>query len=199
MASIGGMAGRRQFDEKQAPKQVLDVFWRQGYGATSMADLAIATGVQRGSLYNAYHDKETLFLRVFKDYQDAFLADAAARLAHPDLRQALLDFFDFTIDSLTAGTPARGCLSTKTATDTRAGTEPIRAALRGLLDGLECVLAERLSQDDAAGQLAVPPVEAARVLVTMTRGNVVIESVYRDPSRLRVTAKTLVDMIIRAD
>jgi hypothetical protein len=32
----------------------------------------------------------------------------------------------------------------------------------------------------------------------MTRGNVVIESVYRDPSRLRAAAKTLVDMIIRA-
>ncbi|GAA1664682.1 hypothetical protein [Streptomyces yatensis] len=99
----------------------------------------------------------------------------------------------------TAGIPARGCLSTKTATDARAGTELIRAALRGLLDGLERVLAERLSRDDAVGLLTVPPVEAARVLVTMTRGNVVIESVYRDPSRLRTAVKTLVDMIIRAD
>lgn len=191
------MAGRRQFDEKQTLEQVLDVFWRQGYGATSMADLALATGVQRGSLYHAYRDKETLFLRVFKDYEDTFLAAAATRLAHPDPRQGLLDFFDFTIASLTVGTPARGCLSTRTATDTRAGTESIRAALRGLLDGLERVLTERLSRDETAGLLAVPPAEAARLLVTLTRGNVVIESVYRDPSRLRATATTLVDMIIR--
>jgi AcrR family transcriptional regulator len=199
MGSLERMAGRRQFDEKQALEQVLDVFWHQGYGATSMADLATATGVQRGSLYNAYHDKEALFLRVFKDYEVAFVADAVARLAHPDPRQALLDFFDFTIESMTAGTPARGCLTTKTATDTRAGTEPIRGALRGMLDGLEHVLADRLSQDDAVDRLAVPPLEAARVLVTMTRGNVVMESVYQDPSRLRAAAKSLVDVIVRAD
>jgi hypothetical protein len=68
-----------------------------------------------------------------------------------------------------------------------------------MLDGLERVLADRLSQDDAVDRLAVPPVEAARVLVTMTRGNVVMESVYQDPSRLRAAAKTLVDMIVRAD
>ncbi|MEU8945674.1 TetR/AcrR family transcriptional regulator [Streptomyces sp. NPDC048489] len=191
------MAGRRQFDERQALEQVLDVFWRQGYGATSMADLASATGVQRGSLYHAYRDKETLFLRVFEDYKDAFLADAAARLACPGLRRALLDFFDFTIDSLTAGTPARGCLSTRTATDVRAAAPPIRAALRGLLDGLEGLLTERLSQDDAAGLLTVPPAEAARILVTVTRGNVVMESVYEDPSRLRATVKFLIDVLVR--
>ncbi|MFF4705169.1 TetR/AcrR family transcriptional regulator [Streptomyces sp. NPDC001288] len=190
------MAGRRQFDEKQTLEQVLDVFWRQGYGATSMADLAVATGVQRGSLYHAYRDKEALFLRVFQDYRSAFLADAAVRLSHPDPRQALLDFFDFTIESLTVGTPARGCLSTRTALDTRAGAEAIRAGLRDLLDGLERVLAERLSQDGTADLLAVPPAEAARLLVTLTRGNVVIESVYQDPSRLRAAAQTLVDLIV---
>lgn len=194
----GGMAGRRQFDEQHTLGRILDVFWNQGYGATSMQDLATATGVQRGSLYNAYHDKETLFLRVFQDYADAFVAEAAATLDQPDVRRALEDFFDFTIASMTHGTPARGCLSTKTATDTQADAEPIRAAIRGLLDRLEGVMAERLSRGDAAGLLAVPPTEAARVLVTMTRGTVVIERVYQDADRLRVTARSLITMVLGA-
>lgn len=193
-----GMAGRRQFDEQHTLGRILDVFWNQGYGATSMQDLATATGVQRGSLYNAYRDKETLFLRVFQDYADAFVAEAAATLDQPDVRRALEDFFDFTIASMTRGTPARGCLSTKTATDTQADAEPIRAAIRGMLDRLEGVMAERLSREDAAGLLAVPPTEAARVLVTMTRGTVVIERVYQDADRLRATARSLIAMLLGA-
>ncbi|MFI2301445.1 TetR/AcrR family transcriptional regulator [Actinacidiphila glaucinigra] len=192
------MAGRRQFDEQYTLGRILDVFWNQGYGATSMQDLATAGGVQRGSLYNAYRDKETLFLRVFRDYADAFVAEAAATLDQPDVRQALEDFFDFTIASMTRGTPARGCLSTKTATDTQADAEPIRIAIRGMLDRLEGVMAERLSREDAAGLLTVPPTEAARVLVTMTRGTVVIERVYQDADRLRATARSLIAMVLGA-
>lgn len=192
------MAGRRQFDEQHTLGRILDVFWNQGYGATSMQDLATATGVQRGSLYNAYRDKESLFLRVFQDYADAFLVEAIAALDQPDIRRALEDFFDFTIDSMTRGTPARGCLSTKTATDTQADAEPIRSAIRGMLDRLEGVLAERLSHEDAVGLLNVPPAEAARVLVTMTRGTVVIERVYQDPDRLRTTARSLITMLLNA-
>ncbi|MDX2847931.1 helix-turn-helix domain-containing protein [Actinacidiphila glaucinigra] len=192
------MAGRRQFDEQYTLGRILDVFWNQGYGATSMQDLATASGVQRGSLYNAYRDKETLFLRVFRDYADAFVAEAAATLDQPDVRQALEDFFDFTIASMTRGTPARGCLSTKTATDTQADAEPIRIAIRGMLDRLEGVMAERLSREDAAGLLTVPPTEAARVLVTMTRGTVVIERVYQDADRLRATARSLIAMVLGA-
>ncbi|MGW3246245.1 TetR/AcrR family transcriptional regulator [Streptomyces sp. NPDC001070] len=190
------MAGRRQFDEQHTLGRILDVFWNQGYGATSMQDLATATGVQRGSLYNAYHDKESLFLRVFRDYADAFLAESAATLDQPDVRRALEDFFDFTIASMTRGTPARGCLSTKTATDTQADAEPIRTAIRDMLDRLEGVMAERLSRDDAAGRLTVPAAEAARVLITMTRGTVVMERVYQDPERLRATAGSLITMIL---
>ncbi|MDX3239456.1 TetR/AcrR family transcriptional regulator [Streptomyces sp. ME03-5709C] len=192
------MAGRRQFDEQHTLGRILDVFWNQGYGATSMQDLATATGVQRGSLYNAYRDKETLFLRVFQDYADAFVAEAAATLDQPDVRRALEDFFDFTIASMTRGTPARGCLSTKTATDTQADAEPIRVAIRGMLDRLEEALTARLSREDAAGLLTVPPGEAARVLVTMTRGTVVIERVYQDADRLRTTARSLIALVLGA-
>ena len=60
------MAGVRQFDEQQAYAAALEVFWTKGFRATSMLDLATATGVQRGSLYHAYGGKEQLFLRLFE-------------------------------------------------------------------------------------------------------------------------------------
>ena len=52
------MVGTRQFDEDEMLAGALEVFWRKGFTGTSMIDLAEATGIQRGSLYNAYGDKE---------------------------------------------------------------------------------------------------------------------------------------------
>ncbi|GAA1270386.1 TetR family transcriptional regulator [Planotetraspora silvatica] len=190
------MAGQRQFDERRALESARDVFWLKGYGATSMQDLATASGVLRGSLYNAYGDKEALFLRVYADYADQFAAEAAGALAHPSVDQALRDFFDFTITSMTTGAPTRGCLTTKTAIDTKADGERIRAALRGLLDDMERLLEQRLSTDEARSRLAIPPAEAARVLITMTRGIVVMERVYQDAQRLRATADSLIDALV---
>ncbi|KKK06551.1 TetR/AcrR family transcriptional regulator [Micromonospora sp. HK10] len=190
------MVGQRQFDERRTLDRAREVFWLKGYGATSMQDLASASGVLRGSLYNAYRDKETLFLRVFDDYAEQFLADAAQALAQPVVDQALRAFFDFTITSMTTGVPTRGCLTTKTAIDTKADGERIRAALRDLLDKMERLVHERLSTGEARSRLAIPPAEAARVLITMTRGIVVMERVYQDPERLRATAAALIDALL---
>ncbi|KDN18685.1 LmrA/YxaF family transcription factor [Amycolatopsis rifamycinica] len=124
---------------------------------------------------------------MFEDYARDFLAD-------PDLDRALRAFFDFTITSMTTGEPARGCLTTKTAIDSKADGERINAALRRLLDGLEDLVRDRLSAEDT--RLALPAADAARVLVTMTRGIVVMERVHQDPDRLRATARSLIDMVL---
>ncbi|MGF6905172.1 TetR/AcrR family transcriptional regulator [Paraburkholderia sp. GAS348] len=86
------MAGVRQFDEDSAFEQALDIFWAKGFRVTSMLDLARSTGVQRGSLYNAYGDKEEIFLRVFERYAERFIVDAREALNKRDLRTALTDF-----------------------------------------------------------------------------------------------------------
>jgi TetR/AcrR family transcriptional repressor of nem operon len=190
------VVGKRQFDEEQTLSRALDVFWVKGYGATSLQDIATATGVLRGSLYNAYRDKDTLFLRVFQRYTDDFLSEAAEILAQPNIDRALGDLFDFTITSMTGGVPPRGCFSTKTAIDTKAEDPRINAALRGLLDALEEVVRERLSKEDARPRLTIPPGEAARALITMTRGNVVMASVYRDAERLRTTARSFLRALL---
>ncbi|ANN68481.1 TetR/AcrR family transcriptional regulator [Bordetella bronchialis] len=190
------MAGVRQFDEAQALEKALGLFWQQGYGNTTMQELAAVTGVQRGSLYNAYGDKDALFLRVFGVYRERYVGQMRAALDKPDLRAALRRFFAFAIKSMTTGTPARGCLSTKTALGTENLDESIRAAIRDLMDEIEAALLERFSRPDAQGRLQADPVQAARTIVTMTRGLVVIERVYRDQKRMRAVADLLIDLLL---
>jgi AcrR family transcriptional regulator len=40
-----------------------DAFWSAGYAATSLDELAAATGMNRPSLYGAFGDKHDLYLK----------------------------------------------------------------------------------------------------------------------------------------
>jgi TetR/AcrR family transcriptional regulator, transcriptional repressor for nem operon len=63
LRDISLMVGVRQFDEERVLARALEVFREKSLRTASMQDLARATGVQRGSLYDAYGNKEELFLR----------------------------------------------------------------------------------------------------------------------------------------
>ncbi|TAL99113.1 MAG: TetR/AcrR family transcriptional regulator [Paraburkholderia sp.] len=190
------MAGVRQFDEDSAFAQALEVFWRKGFRATSMLDLAEATGVQRGSLYNAYGDKEEIFMRVFERYTERFIAGARQALKKPDVRDSLLAFFAFVIASLVQGTPSRGCLSTKTAIEVDPDSPRLREALQKMIDQLEAAVLSALDTPEAKTRLAIPAAQAAKLVVTMTRGIAVMERVYGDPKSLKQTTSALVDALV---
>jgi AcrR family transcriptional regulator len=191
------MVGVRQFDEGEALDKALTLFWQKGYAQTTMQDLAEATGVQRGSLYNAYRDKETLFLRVFGVYRDKYVGKMRQAMDKPELREALESFFGFVIKSMRTGAPTRGCLSTKTAVGIEELDVSIRSEIRDLLDEIEAALHERLSRPGESEQLALSPQDAARLIVTHTRGLVVIERVYRDEKRMRSMADLLIRLLFK--
>ncbi len=62
------MARPREFDRDQVVDRAVEVFWRQGFEATSIQDLVEATGLNRGSLYNTFGDKAGLFEAALERY-----------------------------------------------------------------------------------------------------------------------------------
>ena len=42
----------------------MDVFWKDGFAATSLDDISAATGLNRPSLYGAFGDKRALYLKL---------------------------------------------------------------------------------------------------------------------------------------
>ena len=64
------MARPREFDIDTALARALDVFWEKGYGDASLPDLLEGMKLTRGSLYKAFADKETLYLRVLERYDE---------------------------------------------------------------------------------------------------------------------------------
>ena len=102
------MAGIKQFNEEETLERAMHVFWRRGYASTSMQDLAQATGVLRGSLYNAYGDKQSIFLLAFARYKQRYLAAVREHMRADDPVLALRNFFAYVIASMSEPIPPHG-------------------------------------------------------------------------------------------
>jgi len=189
------MAGVRQFDEQEVIAVALDVFWRKGLHDATMQDLAAATGVQRGSLYNAYGDKEAIFLRAFDRYAAQFLQTAANALAQGDDAARLQNFFDIIIVNMTSGSPPRGCLTTRTALDAAISSAAVRQRVQSVLSRLEQLIARAISTAPN-GRSAIDANRLARVVVTFTRGIAVMERAGYGRKQLKEAAATFVDALV---
>jgi len=76
------MAGRtRTFDETDVLEKAANLFWRQGYEATSTEELLSAMGLNKGSLYNTFHSKKELFIRSMKCFLDSYITSFDQELA----------------------------------------------------------------------------------------------------------------------
>ncbi len=63
------MARKREFDESEALKRAMELFWVQGYEKTSMEELVNCMGVHRKSIYDTFGNKHELFLKVLEYYK----------------------------------------------------------------------------------------------------------------------------------
>ena len=64
------MIGRpKGFDVDKALERAMELFWRQGYEGTSLADLTRELGLTRPSLYAAFESKKGLFLKALDLYE----------------------------------------------------------------------------------------------------------------------------------
>src|SRR5262245_61193207 len=189
------MVGVRQFDEQEVIALALDVFWRKGLHDATMQDLAAATGVQRGSLYNAYGDKEAIFLRAFDQYAEQFLETSGNALAQGDAAGRLQKFFDVIVVNMTSGSPPRGCLTTRTALDAAISSPAVRQRVQGLLSRLE-ELVGRAIGSAPNGRPGIDANRLARVIVTFTRGLAVMERAGYSRKQLKEAAATFVDALV---
>ena len=190
------MVGTRQFDEDELLEVALNTFWQNGFAATSMIDVAQATGVLRGSLYNAYGDKERLFLLAFERYSDRFLDFVRQALSNPDPALALTALFKGVIANMSEGAPTRGCLTTKTAIELPLAGKAIEARVKRMLEDFTALIRDALSTPAARRKLSCDPEIAAELAVTFTRGLAVMERAYRNPQHLEKMSQQFVRLLL---
>jgi TetR/AcrR family transcriptional repressor of nem operon len=77
------MGRPREFDPEAALDRAVDVFWTQGFDATSLRDLLQAMDLSKSSFYQTFSSKGELYLRCLDRYRNRI----ADRMMH-DLQQA---------------------------------------------------------------------------------------------------------------
>ena len=138
----------RNFDSDTVLRAALQRFRTHGFAATSLDDLADATGVNRPSLYAAFGDKRALYLAALGRTHEWLTASfVALREAGFPLRKLLERIFAFSIDTYMGGEQGpSGCIAVNTAA-AEAVTDPdIRAALARILALQDTEIAALLTQ-----------------------------------------------------
>jgi len=62
------MARKKEFDVNDALHKAMLLFWEQGYEKTSMKELVSQMGVHKGSMYDTFGDKHTLYVNTLEHY-----------------------------------------------------------------------------------------------------------------------------------
>jgi TetR/AcrR family transcriptional regulator, transcriptional repressor for nem operon len=174
----------RMFDADEVIDGARDLFWRRGYGATSMRDLSDHLGVHPGSLYSAFGDKHAIFIQALDRYAESTREGAAVvREGSPleRLREMLLGVL-----AAAMAAPGRGCMLGNTAAEMLPEDAGAGDVVRNALGELESGIEQALSEAQKSGDVA-PDVDCgaqARLLVALMQGLHVLARVEPDPRRL---------------
>ncbi len=191
----------REFDHDEVLRIAFDRFWRSGVRGTSLADIARDAGVQRGSLYNAFGSKEALFLVAYERYAGDYLGVVEKALSTGTLRKRLAAFFDVTIKNMCAGSPPRGCPTTRAlmevgSVDGKGLDDNARAAFADLLRRITALVQAALSEGIRRGEFKGNAEVAALHIVTVTRGLAVLERAFGDAGQLKKIAAETIGLVL---
>lgn len=142
----------RAYDTDAVLDRAAELFWANGFAATSLDDLSAAMGMGRPSIYNAFGDKEALFLRALERFRDTVAATPLRAFESADsITDALDALFGETVEYTTADPSHLGCLLVNVAPAT--DSPEVRRLLRANLATIEELIAQRLTSAAESGEL----------------------------------------------
>ena len=147
------MARLKDFDEERALDQAVDCFWKHGYEATTVRDLADAMKIGGTSLYNAYGDKRALFERSLERYANRSMRDRIARMeAEHRPKEAIRAFLAEIVERSLKDSDRKGCLLINSALDVAPHDTEIGKVVAGYLDELRAFFQRNIEAAQRAGQ-----------------------------------------------
>ncbi len=148
------MARPQQFDREVVLQKAMQLFWQQGYAATSMSELIAAMDMRPGSIYSAFENKQALLLEVLDYYSQQGHAQVCLVLDEAkSSREAFARLLASMVHEMTCETPAKGCLIVNMLLELSNVNEEAGAHLRRHLQATKDLFRQALVKADEAGEL----------------------------------------------
>jgi TetR/AcrR family transcriptional regulator, transcriptional repressor for nem operon len=189
------MARPRTFDEDQLLLELRDRFWDAGYTATTLQDLMRISGLGKGSLYAAYGDKHTLFLRTLR----AYIAEGneGLRRTLEDEPRAIDALRKMLLSPVNPGAE-RGCFLANSTCELATQHADVRAEARQAYETMTQLISACVARAQRAGDLPAQEDadEVARSLLAAQQGLVFMGRTGMDVEALHSAARSLADRLL---
>jgi len=148
------MARPREFDTDKALSRTMRVFWEQGYRASTLADLMKAADVQKQSLYCAFGDKRSLFLKSLELYRNQVLSQVRDLISEADSPlEGIASVMRYATQPPEPKNRPSGCLMANTALELGVSDPDVAAEVKRLFRGFERILTGAVKKGQERGEI----------------------------------------------
>ncbi|NUU59933.1 TetR/AcrR family transcriptional regulator [Paenibacillus agri] len=146
------MPRTKEFDEDTVLLKAMGLFWEQGYEKTSMQELVSHMGVHKGSMYDTFGDKKTLYIKALKRYSDRLEQSYNLRMVGLSAKEAIGMLFERAIQ---AGEEfPSGCFIVNTAVELAKHDSEARDSVRQFWDYTEELIRDVIIEGQQSGELS---------------------------------------------
>lgn len=192
------MARPKEFLPDQALEKAMNLFWKQGYEGSSIADIVRCTGLGRGSLYDTFGDKHALYLAALDRY---FVTGGekltTLRLQSGSMHAIFQDFFQALIEEALTDPERRGCFMVNAALEMAPRDPEVARRVQIGLDDTKGAFYHVLIKAQASGELARTrdPQQLAQFLLNAYLGLRVLSRANPDRRLLEDTVATTLSVL----
>ncbi|MEH6525709.1 MAG: TetR/AcrR family transcriptional regulator [Sneathiella sp.] len=139
------------FNRDDALEKATQAFWMKGYEATSVQELVDCMGINRGSLYDTFGDKHSLFLEALDQYSSNSQLRLESFRKDGDAREILTKFLYLFMQKQVSDPERRGCFITNSAVERSSRDDECADRIRLFFEEMESSLTDLIARGQKSG------------------------------------------------
>ncbi|OBZ17231.1 TetR/AcrR family transcriptional regulator [Bacillus sp. FJAT-26390] len=146
------MVRTKEFDENAVLLKGMRLFWDQGYEKTSMQELVSHMGIHKGSMYDTFGDKRSLYIKALKHYSASLEQSYKLRMVGLSAKEAIRMLFERAI--YPGEESPLGCFIVNTAIELAKHDSEARDCVHQFWDYTEQLMRDLIIEGQQSGEIS---------------------------------------------